>query len=75
MIANSGPLLTAAAGAVRPWQSLDAEPIGDQRRKRYAAVFTLQTEIDLCLACPLPECNNCRGKRSKKKGRGNPRSH
>ena len=59
-------IMKAAAGAVRPWQSLDAEPINDQRRRRYAAVFTSQSEIDRCLACPLPACNGCR-KREKER--------
>ncbi len=63
MIVNTGPLLIAAAGAVRPWQSIDAEPIDDRRRRRYAAVFTEQTEIDKCLACPRPECCDCKRKR------------
>lgn len=63
--------LKAAAGAVRPWQSLDAALFYDGRRRRYAAVFTEQREIDRCLACPLPECNDCRGKR---KGAGRSRS-
>lgn len=68
---NAGTLLNAAAGAVRPWESIDAEPIDDRRRRRYAAVFTAQGEIDRCLACPLPECNDCK---RKKKGAGRARS-
>ena len=63
--------LKAAAGAVMPWRSLDAVLFEDGRRRRYAAVFTEQREIDQCLACPLPECNDCREKR---KGAGRTRS-
>ena len=63
-------LIKAAAGAVRPWQSLDAGIIEDGRRRRYAAVFTAQSEIDRCLKCARPTCNgDCR---RKKKGAGHP---
>lgn len=64
-------MIKAAAGALRPWQSLDAVLFEDGRRRRYAAVFTAQSEIDRCLVCPLPECNDCRGKR---KGAGRTRA-
>lgn len=64
-------MIKAAAGAVKPWQSLDAVLFEDGRRRRYAAVFTAQSEIDKCLACPLPECCDCK---RKKKGAGRTRS-
>ena len=52
------PYIQAAAGASRPWNSVDAT-VEDLRTERMSSLFTNQREIDICLNCPLPECCNC----------------
>ena len=53
MTAYGNTLLHAVAGAVRPWESVDAI--------QYRATLKVsnQREIDICLRCPSPECHNC----------------
>ena len=56
-------LLTAAAGAKPPWKTADSVPsaaYGGAVKINYGMVR--QSEIDRCLACPLPVCTNCAGK-------------
>ena len=48
---------TPVIHAVRPWQSMDAEP--ETRMKRIGLVYTNQREIEICLSCPYPTCHNC----------------
>lgn len=42
-----------------PWHSIYAEPLPDKRLKKTSDVYTDQRQIDMCLNCPAPECNNC----------------
>lgn len=49
----SPDIVRAAAGAVRPWDSIDAIPY------RAKLKVSNQREINICLCCPYPECHNC----------------
>lgn len=51
-------ILVSATRAVRPWDSLDAT-VYDLRTVSKSDVFTDQAQIEICLRCPLAECNNC----------------
>lgn len=81
---SSGNLMmtTLTVGAIKPWNSADAEPEelvfgGSISRYRLVALpieerTATQAEIDKCLACPFADCCDCIGG-GKQMNRGRPK--